>query len=239
MNKEYEIFSLGDHGITLRCGHTIELAANGKMAAMADWLKQQAITGIRDIVPVYSSITIIYDVYLIRKTHAGDARQYITEWIEKAWDLTNPEPRTSLPVIRIPVCYEDAFAVNKSFVMENTGLEWDEIVSLHTSRIYQVCMVGFLPGFPYLALLPELLKVPRKETPRTSIAQGSITICDRQTGIFPITSPGGWAIIGRTPIPIFDGNSNNPCLLSVGDQVQFFPISSAEFSAEPTKPANS
>jgi len=229
MSKEFEIFPIGDHGITLRCGRAADLAVNGKMAAMADWLRTQHIAGIRDIIPVYNSVTIIYNVSEISRTLPETPKAYISGWLKKAWEGVEPKPRTDRPVIQIPVCYDDSYALNKQYVVRHTGLEWKEIVELHTSKTYQVCMLGFLPGFPYLGLLPEVLTVPRKETPRTPVPAGSITICDRQTGIFPFTHRGGWAVIGRTPENFFDASADNPALLKVGDQVRFYSITVEEF----------
>lgn len=135
----------------------------------------------------------------------------------------------SSPLMQIPVCYEIEFGSDLANVSEKTGLSSEEIGMLHSSAIYEVWMLGFMPGFPYLGELSEQLQIPRKKTPDPSIPAGSVAIAEEYTGIYPLKSPGGWHVIGRTPISILDYNRVKPWLLDYGARVQFFPISLTEF----------
>lgn len=229
MSKVYEIFSLGDHSLTLQTGDKISLPVNAKMVTMAEWLRQQHITGLQDAIPSYNSVTIIYDVYPIRKSGAPDAAAFMRERLKEAWQKAVPAPRTALPVNRLPVCYEEPYCLDKQEVMQATGLHWEDIVKLHSERVYQVFLLGFLPGFPYMGVLPDVLKVARKETPRQQVPAGSVGIAAGQTGIYPVSSPGGWCILGCTPVPMFDPSQEHPTYFAAGDQVQFYPVSAEEF----------
>lgn len=137
---------------------------------------------------------------------------------------------TSSPLVQIPVCYEMEFGSDLAIVSEKTGLSSEEIVALHSSTVYEVWMLGFMPGFPYLGELPELLHISRKKAPDPSVLAGSVAIAEEYTGIYPLKSPGGWHIIGRTPISILDYSRVKPWLLDYGARVQFFPISLTEFN---------
>ena len=131
--------------------------------------------------------------------------------------------------IQIPVCYEEEFGIDLSKVVDYTGLSAREVISLHTSPSYTVFAIGFLPGFPYLGGLPPELAVPRRSKPRLLVPKGAVGIGGTQTGIYPIESPGGWNLIGRTPLDLYDPNRPHPFLLQAGDQLTFDPISSQQF----------
>ncbi|MEX0315810.1 MAG: 5-oxoprolinase subunit PxpB [Allomuricauda sp.] len=130
---------------------------------------------------------------------------------------------------RIPVCYDSDFGIDIKEVSEELNLSIAELIELHTSNQYVVYGIGFLPGFMYLGGLPEALEIPRRKEPRLSVAKGSVGLAGKQTGIYPQDSPGGWNIIGSCPIPIFDSNLEEPCFVNVGDKIQFYAISKAEF----------
>ena len=130
--------------------------------------------------------------------------------------------------LEIPVCYDIELAADLTAVALSTGLSINEIIRLHSRQPYRVYLIGFLPGFPYLGRLPVELQLPRKQIP-TNVAAGSVAIAGLQTGIYPVQSPGGWHVIGRTPLRIFDSSLEVPCLLEAGDLVQFTPISQHEY----------
>jgi inhibitor of KinA len=131
-------------------------------------------------------------------------------------------------MVRIPVCYDALFAPDLGLLAASKGMTSEEVVQLHQSRPYRVYMLGFLPGFAYLGQVADKLAMPRKQQP-VEVAAGSIGIAGNQTGIYPMVSPGGWHIIGRTPVTLFDSDKENPTLLKPGDTVQFFSISLDEF----------
>lgn len=171
------------------------------------------------VVPSYNTLLIHYD---IRKTSAEQLEEQMRH-------ETYIEGQDTAAVIVIPVCYE-TFGVDLAYVAEYHHLTTDQVIKLHTSTIYPVYMIGFTPGFPYLGGLDERLATPRLTTPRTTVAKGSVGIGGEQTGIYPIQSPGGWQIIGRTPVELFDAK-NNTTLLKMGDYIQFKAISHEEYEA--------
>lgn len=129
----------------------------------------------------------------------------------------------------VPVCYEEPFALDMFDVMNYTGLSKEDVIMIHSNKVYYVYFLGFLPGFPYLGGLDNRLHIPRRTTPRTLLPEGSVGIGGSQTGIYPIDSPGGWHIIGRTPLKLFDPNRSDPFLIRAGECIKFFPVDMTEF----------
>ncbi len=140
------------------------------------------------------------------------------------------------PVVEIPVCYDPKFGLDLPDLSQIHQLPSDEIIRLHTAAEYKVRMIGFSPGFPYLSGLPDVLATARRSSPRLKVHGGSVAIGGRQCGIYPIETPGGWHILGRTPVSLFRPERDSPCLLTAGDRVRFFPITAQEFAAWGTGP---
>jgi inhibitor of KinA len=134
-----------------------------------------------------------------------------------------------MEVVHIPVCYDVEFGVDLSYVADHNGLDHDQVVEIHSNTAYLVHMIGFLPGFPYLGGMSERIRAPRLETPRVKIPAGSVGIAGGQTGVYPIDSPGGWRIIGRTPVKLFDMDRRDPALLKASQYIKFEPISRDDF----------
>lgn len=178
---------------------------------------------VEEIVPSYETVTIYFH-------HDLKNADGLIEDIQIKW---NARPDIQLKMtkrqIQIPVCYEEEFGIDLSEVVNYTGLSTREVISLHTSPSYTVFAIGFLPGFPYLRGLPPELFVPRQSKPRLLVPKGAVGIGGAQTGIYPIESPGGWNLIGRTPLDLYDPNRAHPFLLQAGDQLTFDPISSQQF----------
>jgi inhibitor of KinA len=210
----YKIFPLGDTGLVIDFGNIIDESINKLVHAVFYQLQKDPIQGMIEAVPAYSSLTIYYDVLLIRKKIGGPG---------------------SGTLIRIPVCYDKEYGTDLDFIALLNQITIDEIVHQHTSAIYRVYMLGFLPGFAYMGLVDEKIAAPRKQFP-APVEAGSIGIAGRQTGIYPLRSPGGWQIVGRTPLNLFDKEKENPTLFKSGDTVQFYSITKDEF--ENTKSGN-
>jgi inhibitor of KinA len=197
--------------------------------------------GFLDIIVAYSSVSIYYDPTVVRcsKLNNSNGVYYGLEGLLiRAWeetdemtDETGEGQQTSEAkghFFRIPVCYEREYAPDLEGVAKEKGLSQEEVVGLHTSVIYRVYMVGFLPGFPYMGRTDARLEIGRKKQP-VSVKPGGIGIVGVQTGIYPLNSPGGWQIIGRTPMPLFNLHEDPPIRLQAGDRVEFYPVSKKEF----------
>jgi len=219
------IYPLGDSAMTLDLGNCIDDQLNSRALTIYDWLGAHPLEGITDRIVAYSSVSVFYDTTGIRN------RTAVTEWLLEAWQRTDQIPKQSDGrEISIPVCYEGEYAPDLEQVARHTGLAAAELVELHTSIEYRIYMIGFLPGFPYLGKLDRRLEVPRKARPVPVIA-GGVGIAGMQTGVYPLNSPGGWQIIGRTPLRLFDRHAYPPILLRTGDRVRFYPVSTADFMA--------
>ena len=225
----YKIYFIGDSAATIDFGNVIAEEINKKVIALFNHLSQHPTEGMIEAIPAYSSVTIYYDVGLLRKKIFGQAKVY--EWIRHElhtrMQSNLADRKTSTNLVRIPVCYEE-FGIDLQFIAEQKNITPEEIVRLHSSKQYRVYMLGFLPGFSYMGEVDDRIAIPRKAQPRPIVA-GSIGIAGKQTGIYPLNSPGGWQIIGRTPLKMFDKDKDEPCLLKAGDQVEFYSIRKDEF----------
>ncbi|HEV8283873.1 MAG TPA: 5-oxoprolinase subunit PxpB [Chitinophagaceae bacterium] len=229
-NSSYRIFFVGDSAATIDFGNVIDESINKKVIVLFNRLSQHPLLGMIEAIPAYSSITIYFNVILLRKKIS--TQKVIHEWIRTELnklmrnDFDNIQNSSNF--VRVPVCYENEFATDLKSIAEQKNISSEEIIRLHSSKQYRVYMLGFLPGFAYMGEVQDLIAVPRKAQPRP-IAAGSVGIAGRQTGIYPVNSPGGWQIIGRTPLKMFDKDKNEPCLLKAGDHVEFYSISKDEF----------
>jgi len=237
----YTIFSLGDSAVTLDFGNVIDEAINKKVIALFHLLNKEPLPGMIEAVPAYSSLTIYYDVFQLKKLISPNKNifDWITDELEKRIRLPLPENDSASRLIKIPVCYEKEFGLDIEEIASVKNITENEVIKAHTSKTYRVYMLGFLPGFPYMGEIDEQIKMPRKMQPRQRIEAGSVGIAGRQTGIYPLASPGGWQIVGRTPLKIFEASPKSPlmertyedsiCLLQPGDEVMFYSISKNEF----------
>ena len=230
MNEDslYRIFPLGDSAITLDFGNVIDEAINKKVIALFHSLNKEPLPGMIEAVPAYSSLAIYYDGFRLKKS--GVLNTTIYEWVKEQLEKRLQEPLTQADslsrLVKIPVCYEKEFGLDLEEISAQKNITVEEIIHIHLSKTYRVYMLGFLPGFPYMGETDEQIKMPRKMQPRQRVEAGSVGIAGRQTGIYPLASPGGWQIVGRTPLKLFE---DSICLLSPGDNVQFYSISKHEF----------
>jgi inhibitor of KinA len=239
----YRIFPLGDSAITLDFGNVIDETFNQKVITLFKSFNKERLSGIIETVPAYSSLTIYYDVFQLRKLVPADKTVYewMVEQIEQRLQLPTQEDSSSSRLVKIPVCYEKEFAPDIDDISVMKNLSVLEVIRIHTSKMYRVYMLGFLPGFAYMGEVEKEIEMPRKSQPRQKVEAGSIGIAGRQTGIYPLTSPGGWQIIGRTPLKLFEASpkpspkerafEDSICLLHPGDIVQFYSITKDEFES--------
>lgn len=221
-NAIFRILPLGDAALTIEFGNEINSEINSRVVAFATTVFDQHWQGIHDIVPTYRSVTVHFDP--LQWDSATLAKRLKT--------LQRREPGQAEPpgiLHEIPVLYGGEWGQDLEEVATFAGVQPAEAIALHASVLYRVYMLGFSPGFPYLGLVPGQLAMPRRATPRAKVPAGSVGIADRQTGIYPTATPGGWQIIGRTPISLYRKTRTNPFLLKPGDTVRFKPIVRDEF----------
>ena len=236
-----EITPLGDSAVLIRVAENFDAApgeALNKVLATKRDLEGAQIPGAIDIAPAYTTVALFYDP--VRAIDAGAPIENVFGWIEqrirKALSNVkeNHADQTEKSLIEIPVCYETEFALDLEQVARHAGVHWKEVVDLHCGAEYRVHCVGFTPGFPFLGGLPRKIATPRRDVPRKEIPAGSVAIGGGQTGIYPIKSPGGWNVIGRTPLRLFDPQKDPPALLLAGDRVRFRSITREEFEKSTT-----
>ncbi|MET3885280.1 inhibitor of KinA [Chitinophagaceae bacterium OAS944] len=230
VTNQYKIFPLGDAAITLDMGNSINEALNQKALAMQLWLLNHPFEGMKDCLIAYSSLTVQYNPVIVKKHYnlSTTVFAWVSDYLKRAFEKSVQTGHKEKEVIRIPVCYEGNYAPDLAAMAQQKQLTEQEVVNIHTDTIYNVYMIGFLPGFSYMGEVNERIAVPRKQHP-TQVLAGSVGIAGSQTGIYPLNSPGGWQIIGRTPLRLFDPFVPEPVKLQAGDKVQFYAISKQEF----------
>jgi len=226
----YHMYPCGDHAVTIELGEGVDGAINQKVISLFTYLKKQALKGVKDIIPAYHTVTIVYDTALLKKEiQAPTVYEWICEEIGKLINSFIPDTLDTARTVRIPVCYDLSLAPDLVSLADLHKISVDEVIQLHTATNYRVYMIGFLPGFAYMGSVHEKIITPRKAKPRTLVPAGSVGIAGEQTGIYPFDSPGGWQLIGQTPVTMFDVTKEAPCLLQPGDEVKFYPITLTEF----------
>jgi KipI family sensor histidine kinase inhibitor len=220
---------LGDAALLLRFGDGIDATLNQRVHACAAALRAQAPGWLIDLTPAYACLALHVDVALVGGDDAlGSARAWIAQWL----DVTRFEARDAdSRTVEIPIVYGGEYGPDLAAVAAHAGIAVGDAIARHTAAHYTVAMLGFAPGFPYLLGLDPSLAMPRIDTPRTRVAAGSVGVGGAQTGIYPQAGPGGWRLIGRTPLRLFDAGRNSPSLLQAGDRVRFVAIDAATFDA--------
>jgi len=225
--QPYSIFTLGDSALTIDFGNIISEDVNKKVLRLFHHLKSIDDHSIIDLVPAYSSLTVYYDVASFRhpeKTAFESMADILEELFSKSRDI----PEESSNHFEIPVCYSKKFALDIDYISNQNGIPIEEIIHIHTSKTYKVYMLGFLPGFTYMGEVDQCIAIARKPAP-VKLFAGAVGIAGKQTGIYPLESPGGWQIIGRTPVNVFRKEEENPVLFQPGDKVKFYSITEDEF----------
>jgi len=222
------IYSIHDRAITIEFSQIIDEQINMQVIAWQQEIESNPFPGFIECVPAYSSLTIYFGADCNIVELKNELQQKINI-VENTTHLNIAEIKQVLQPIEIPVCYDIEFGFDLPWLTTHLNMSIEEIIQLHIEKIYRVYMIGFIPGFPYMGILPPKLEVPRKHNPSLKIPAGSIGIAGKQTGIYPTEIPGGWQIIGRTPLTLFNKLNEPACLLKAGDNVRFIPISKKEF----------
>src|SRR5215467_6398957 len=203
----------------------LPLAANRRVHRLLQLLTLRPVAGVRNLHPAYGSLLVNFDG---RSWRHSALEEKLRTYLEQLEEVRLPEPRLA----EIPVCYGEEFGPDLDDVARMHGMTPEQVIELHTSTTYLVCFLGFVPGFAYLGELPEGLVTARHQTPRRAVAAGSVGIAGRQTGVYPCETPGGWRLLGRTPLAMFRPERRDLSLLSIGDRVQFKAISRQQFALE-------
>lgn len=221
----YTIYPVGERALAVQWGERIDPATNDVILGLFHWLREKNIPGVTDLIPAYQSLTLVYDPVLTRRlTGAPSAYDWLYGTLR---DLLEDPREMPLPPSRrldIPVCYHPSLGPDQEALCRDREVSLESLVSIHSGPEYKIYMVGFLPGFAYMGIVDERIAAPRKREPVLHIPQGSVGIAGLQTGIYPVPSPGGWNIIGRTPLPLFDPGLEDPVFFRAGDRVRFVPI---------------
>lgn len=222
-----EFEALADDAWLLRLGEVIDDALNARIHALAARLRAQAPAWLRDLVPAYASLAVFFDS---RAIDADAARDWLQAQCARMTDVADPLESSDSRTVEIPVAYGGEFGPDLDAGAAELGLSPSALIKRHSDAVYTVAMIGFAPGFPYLSGLDPELALPRLATPRTQVAAGSVAIGGAQTGIYPRPGPGGWRLLGRTPLTLFDPSRAQPSLLLPGDRVRFRAIDAAQFA---------
>ncbi|MBP1910993.1 5-oxoprolinase subunit PxpB [Thermococcus stetteri] len=215
-----ELKSLGDSALLISFGEVTDDEVNAIVHAVARAIEEKDFEWLVDVVPAYSSLAVIFDPLKVTFEEVKKAVEPLLGVSAGAFKGRK---------IEIPVLYGGEYGPDIEFVAEYNGLSVEDVIEIHSGKTYRVHFLGFLPGFAYLSPVDERIAAPRLEKPRLKVPAGSVGIAGRQTGIYPLESPGGWRLIGRTPLRLFDPSREPPTLLQPGDEVKFVPISEEEF----------
>lgn len=218
----YSFLQNGDSAVTVQFKNEISREVNAYVTSLCVEIEQVGIKGVTEYIPTFCSVSVLYDCTEISAKKLKNTLAKILKNIKVA---SSRKAR----LFEIPVCYDDCFALDMGNVCEHSHLTRQEVIERHSGRDYLIYMLGFLPGFAYLGGMDESLATPRLDSPRSEIFEGAVGIGGEQTGIYPVASPGGWQLIGKTPLKVYDKERENPILYSAGDYIRFVPVDLDEF----------
>ncbi|WKA58777.1 5-oxoprolinase subunit PxpB [Planococcus shenhongbingii] len=213
---------LGDQAIVIEVGQEINEKVQERVRAIAALLEADPLPWMVEIIPAFTTVTVFYHPLA---TLYETVQQELEERVQHISEAVAGEFRT----VEIPVCYGGDFGPDLDFVAQHNGLSPEEVIEIHTSGTYTVYMIGFAPGFPFIGGMSEKIAAPRRDSPRLRIPERTVGIAGMQTGVYPIETPGGWQLIGRTPIRLFRPEQEIPSLLRAGDKIIFRQISESEY----------
>lgn len=222
MYDEVKYLPAGDKALVMEFANEIEPSVNQKIRASITAIEKNKIAGIQEMIPTYRSVLIIYDPVTLKFAALVDALKKIEKNIGEEKGLNGV-------VFEIPTVYGGKYGPDIDFVAKHNNLTTEEVIQIHTSKDYLIYMLGFTPGFTYLGGMSDRIETPRLATPRTAIPAGSTGIAGKQTGIYPIQSPGGWQLIGRTPVKLYDPYKEPPVFMHAGDYVRFIRITEKDY----------
>jgi inhibitor of KinA len=228
--SEVQLYPLGESAVVVQFGDVIKRHTHLAVQALSAYLEEHTFLGFVEYVPAFTTVTVYYNPLEVNALSAASAYDSVAETLRQmVLQQTEFVEKPQAHVVEIPVCYGGKFGPDLGFVASHAQLSTAEVIALHTQAEYLVYMIGFAPGFPYLGGMSEQLIVPRKEKPRMKVPAGSVGIAGKQTGVYSIQTPGGWQLIGRTPLRLFTPYADTPSLVSAGNYVRFVPITEQEY----------
>lgn len=228
MTRYPRFLPVGDRALSIELGDSISEAVNRRVHSLWREIGRLGVQGIVDLVPSYRSLLVYYDPLRIPYDD-------LTSRLRELEGSLGEGETTTRRLVEIPTLYGGEYGPDIGAVAEHNGITEGDVVTIHSGTDYLVYMMGFLPGFPYLGGMSEKIATPRLQTPRSAIPAGSVAIAERQTGIYPVESPGGWRIIGRTPIRLFDPGREPPVEIEPGDYIRFVPVDESEYASIQSK----
>jgi KipI family sensor histidine kinase inhibitor len=212
----------GDRALSVEFGNAISRDISSRVRAFYMAIEGQGVPGVLELVPTYRAILVYYDPLVV-------AYSDLVDRLESLEAAQAAAPPSAPAIVEIPTVYGGEYGPDLEHVSQHCGLPQDEVVRIHAGTDYLIYMMGFTPGFPYLGGMSERIATPRLQTPRTIIPAGSVGIAEKQTGVYPIESPGGWQLIGRTPVRLFEPGRDPPVMVEAGDYLRFVPVTEDTF----------
>lgn len=232
-DSDVEFCPLGDSAVVVKLGEEIHSKTHGKIIKLSNTLESKPFHGFIEAVPSYNSVTVYYNPFEVHAAHSeckySTAYEIVSAILMNYMKKISSDYVDTGELFKIPVLYGGKYGPDLDFVARYNNLTREEVISIHTNKDYLVYMIGFAPGFPYLAGIDKKIATPRKDKPRPLVPARSVGIAGEQTGLYTLDSPGGWQIIGQTPIELFTPEKIPPTLLKPGDKVQFYPITEEDF----------
>ncbi len=228
---EYSLHPLGDRAILIEFGREIGEETYNSVRQINSILESEQPEWLIELVPAYTTLTIFYSPESVFRAFQENRLPYeiITLELRILLDRLQASSKNEQRRVEIPICYGGDFGPDLGYVAEYNHLTEQDVIETHSSGDYLIYMLGFAPGFPYIGGMSKEISAPRRKSPRQNIPPGTVGIAGEQTGIYPIETPGGWQLIGRTPLKLFNPNDSTPTLLQAGDRIQFKPISYEEY----------
>jgi inhibitor of KinA len=221
------IYPISETAVTIETGTGPDLELHRRIISLWRRLCENPFPGLMESVPCTCSLTVFFDPKVVRlylPQGMTSSAQYVSKILEQAYHQSPAALEKEKDVITIPVCYDQELGPDLQSVSEICRITMEELIRRHTTPVYRVFMIGFAPGFPYMGIIDPVLEMPRKERPTLSVPAGAVAIAGKMTGIYPFSMPGGWHVIGRTPLRLFDKNKKPSTLLQAGDLARFRPI---------------
>jgi len=224
----FTITPISERAVVISFGNVIDIEVHSIIWALHLQISNHNFDGFTESVPAYSSLAVFYEPNIVLQNQPKGTLvfDWVSSFIKKSLEFRSTDQKSSSRLIEVPVIYDGP---DLKDISNQKKIKIEDVIQLHSSKEYMVFMMGFLPGFAYMGLLDPLIATPRRSSPRTNVPAGSVGIAGNQTGIYPQSSPGGWQLIGRTPLKIFDASNESPCLFQPGDIVKFYSIDTIEF----------